>query len=96
MRLKVKEQRVCVKFGFFLGKTAIETVTMLKEALKDKSVSKHKCIYGLIISKEVKCLLKTNNVVAPPSTCRNDENVEKVHQSVLEDCCLTIDEISEI
>jgi hypothetical protein len=32
----------------------------------------------------------------PPSTCRNDENVEKVHQAVLGDCCLTIDEISEI
>jgi len=32
----------------------------------------------------------------PPSTSRNDKNVEKVHQADLADCCLTIDEISEI
>ena len=31
-----------------------------------------------------------------PSTSRNDENVEKVHQAVLADCCWTNDEISEI
>ena len=35
---------MCAKFGFLLGKTAVETVTMLKEAIKDKSVSKHKFI----------------------------------------------------
>ena len=38
---------------------------MLKEAVKDKSMSKHKCMSGVIISKEVKCLLKTNHVVDP-------------------------------
>jgi len=54
---------VCAKFGFLLGKTAV--VTMLKEAVKDKSMSKHKCMSGLIISKEVQCLLKTNHVVDP-------------------------------
>ena len=59
----LKEQRVCVKFGFLLVKTAVETVTMLKEAIKDKSMSKHKCMSGFIISKEVKCLLKTNHVL---------------------------------
>jgi len=48
-----------------LGKTAVETVTMLKEAVKDKSLSKHTCMSGLITLKEVKCLLKTNHVVAP-------------------------------
>ena len=40
---------------------------MLKEAVTDKPMSKHKCMSGLIISKEVKYLLKTNNVVAPLS-----------------------------
>ena len=36
---------------------------MLKEAVKDKSVSKHRCMRGLIISKQVKCLLNNNKVV---------------------------------
>jgi hypothetical protein len=47
---------VCAKFGFLFGKTAVETLTMLKEAVKDKSMSKHRCMSGLIISKEVKYL----------------------------------------
>jgi len=38
----LKEQCVYAKFGFLLEKTAVETVTMLKEAIKDKSMSKHK------------------------------------------------------
>jgi hypothetical protein len=33
-----------------LEKTAVETVTMLKEAVKEKSMNKHKCMGGLIIS----------------------------------------------
>ena len=56
---------VSVKFCFLLGKTAVETVTMLKEDAKDKYMSKHKCMSGLIISKEMKCLLKANHIVAP-------------------------------
>ena len=87
---------MCKKFGFLLGKTAAETVTMLKEAVKDKSMSKHKCMSGLIISMGVKRLLKTSHVVAPLSMSRNDKNVEKVHHAVLADCCQTTDEISEI
>ena len=30
-----KEQRVCVKFCFLLGKSAAEIVSMLQEAFKD-------------------------------------------------------------
>jgi len=38
-----------------LGKTAAEMVTMLKEAFKDETM-------GVIVSKEVKCLVKTADV----------------------------------
>ena len=31
-----------------------------------------------------------------PSTCRNDENLDKVHNAIIADGCRTIDEISEI
>ena len=30
----LKEQHVCIRFCFLLGKTAAETVTMLREAFK--------------------------------------------------------------
>ena len=34
----VKEQRVCIGFCFLLGKTAAETVTMLREAFKEEAL----------------------------------------------------------
>jgi len=34
-----KEQRVCVKFCFPLGKSAAETVLMLQEAFKEEALS---------------------------------------------------------
>jgi len=35
-----KEQRVCAKFCFLLGKSAAEIVLMLQEAFKEEAVSK--------------------------------------------------------
>jgi len=35
-----QQQQVSVKFCFLLGKTAAETVTVLREALKDKATGK--------------------------------------------------------
>jgi len=34
-----KEQRMCVKFWFLLGKSAAETVLMLQEAFKEEAGS---------------------------------------------------------
>jgi len=35
----LKEQRVCIKFCFLSGKTAAETVTVLREAFKEEALS---------------------------------------------------------
>ena len=35
----LKEQHVCIRFCFLLGKTAAETVTMLQEAFKEEALS---------------------------------------------------------
>jgi len=35
-----KEQRVCIKFCFLLGKSAAETVLMLQEAFKEEALSR--------------------------------------------------------
>ena len=34
----LKEQRFCIQFCFLLGKTAAETVTMLREAFKEEAL----------------------------------------------------------
>ena len=35
----LKEQRVCIKFCFLLGRTAAETVTMFRGAFKEETLS---------------------------------------------------------
>jgi len=35
-----KEQRVCLKFYFLLGKSAADTVLMLQESFKEEALSK--------------------------------------------------------
>ena len=91
----LKEQCVCVKFCFILGKTAAQTVTMLKEALKDEAMGKtqvykwfhHFKIDEMSVEDQLHC--------GRLSMSRTDENVEKVVQAVLADYCQTSDKISE-
>jgi len=40
MMAENKEQRLCVKFCFLLGKWAAETVLMLQEDFKEEALSK--------------------------------------------------------
>jgi hypothetical protein len=55
------KERVCVQFCFLLGRTAAETVLMLKEAFKNEAMEVYKWFNHF---KKGKCLLKTNCVVA--------------------------------
>ena len=68
----------------FWEKTAAENITMLKEAVKDKSMSKHKCMSGLIISKEVQCLLKTNQIVDPLAQAEMTKMLKKFNRLSLQ------------
>ena len=74
------------------GKTVAETVTMLKETCKDEDKVKTS-MSGLIISKEVKCLLKTSYVVAAFPQAELAKMLKKFTRL---SCCQTIDKIYEI
>ena len=58
-----KEQRVCVKFRFLLGKSAAETVLMLQETFKEEAL-RLKCTSGIHISKGVKCHVRASQDLA--------------------------------
>ena len=77
-----KEQRVCVKFCFVLGKSAAETVLMLQEAFKEKASSKTEVYewFSRFIGGEMSCEAQPRS--GRPSTCRNDENLEKVSKTL--------------
>ena len=91
-----KEQRMCIKFCFLLGKSAAETVLMLQEAFKEEAVSMTQVYewYSHFKGGEMSC--KDQPRSGRPSTCRNDENLDKVHNAINADCRRTIDEIFEI
>jgi len=90
-----KEQRVCVKFCFLLGKSAGEPVLMLQEAFNEEALSRTQVYewYSRFTGGEMSCEDQTRS--GRPSTCRNDENLDKVRNAINADHCRTIDEISE-
>jgi len=91
-----KEQTVCAKFCFLLGKSAAETVLMLQEAFKEETLSKTQVCewYSRFKGGEMSCEDQPRSRL--PSTCRNDENLEKLLNTINADRRRNIDEISEI
>ncbi|PNF23785.1 hypothetical protein B7P43_G16799 [Cryptotermes secundus] len=90
-----KEQRVCVKFCFLLGKTAAETVGMLRQAFNDDALGKSQ-VYEWF-SRFKSGNMSTEDMPRPgrPSTGRNDENIAKIKRAIDEDRRKTIDQLSE-
>jgi len=95
MMVDNKGKRVCVKFCFLLGKSAAKTVLMLQKAFKEEALSKTQVYewYSHFKGCEMSC--KDQPRSGQPSTCRYDENLEKVRNTINADCRWTIDEISE-
>ena len=91
-----KEQRVWVKFCLLLGKSAAKTLLMLQEIFKEAVLSKTQVYewYSRVKEGEMSCEDQPRS--GRPSTCRNDENFEKVRNPINADHRRTIDEISEI
>jgi len=82
MKADNKEQRVCVKFRFLLGKSAAETVLMLQEAFKEDALSRTQVYewYSRFKGGEMSCEDQPRS--GRTSTCRNDENLDKIHSAI--------------
>ena len=87
---------VCVKFCFLLGKSAAETVLMLQEAFKEEALSKTQVYewYSHFKGGEMSCEDQPRS--RRPSTCQNDDNLEKVCNAINADHRRTSAEISQI
>jgi len=77
-----KEQRVCVRFCFLLGKSAAETVLMLQEAFKEEAYSKSQVYERCSRFRRGEMSREDQPRSARPSTCRNDGNLEKVRNAI--------------
>ncbi|KAJ4441085.1 hypothetical protein ANN_10935 [Periplaneta americana] len=90
-----KEQSVCVKFSFLLGKTAAETVGMLRQAFDDDALGKSQVYEWFSRYKSGNTSTENMPRSGHPSTGRDDENIAKIKRAIDEDRRKTIDEVSE-
>jgi hypothetical protein len=90
-----KEQRICVKFCFELGKTASETHRMLKTAFGDNAMGRTQTFEWFSRFKHGETSVEDCDRLGRPSTGRTDENVENVRKIVYEDRRNTITEIAD-
>jgi len=91
-----KEQSVCVRVWFLLGKSAAETVLMLQEAFKEEAQSMTQVCewYSYFKGGEMSCEDQPSS--GRTSTCPKNGNLENVRNTINADRRRTIDEISEI
>ena len=87
---------VCVKFCFLLGRTAPETVTILKKAFKDEAMGKTQVYEWSDGFKRGETSVEDKLHCGCLSRSRTDKNIEKLHQAVLAYRRWTTDKISEI
>jgi hypothetical protein len=78
----LKEQRICVKFCFRLGRTSSETHEMLKTAFGDNSMGRTQTFEWFCRFKHRKASIEDSERSVRPSTGRTDENVENVGEIV--------------
>jgi len=71
------KERVCIRFCFHLGKTAEETVTMLREAFKEEALSQARVYEWFSQFKRGDMSLEDQPQSGRPSTSRTDEKLKK-------------------
>ena len=91
-----REQRVAVKFCFLLGKSAAETIVMLKTAYGGTALSKTRVYEWFSRFKNGEMLIEDQPRSGRPATSRSDENVDKINALIREDRRRTIDQLCEM
>ena len=74
---------MCIKSCFLVGKSAAEIVLMLQEALSRTQVYEW---YSRFKGSEMSCEDQPRS--GRPSTCQNDENLDKVRNAIIADLSL--------
>jgi hypothetical protein len=91
----LKEQRVCVKFCFKLGKTATETWKVLQQAFGDECMSRTQCFEWYNRFKTGRTSIDEDPRSGRSSTSTDDVHIDAVCHLILQNCRLTVREIAE-
>jgi hypothetical protein len=92
----VKEQRVCIKFCFKLGKSAAETHQMIKQAFDDDALGQTQTYDWFNWFKNGRTLVDDDERSGRASTSTTPENVAKVCEVIREDHRRTIQDVCNI
>jgi len=92
----LKEQSASIKFCFLLGKTAAETVTMLREAFEEEALSQARVYEWFSRFKRGDMSLEDQPRSGRPSTSRTDENIKKIRDAVMFDRRRTLDKLEAV
>jgi len=90
------KEHVYIKFCFLLGKTAAETVTVLQEAFKEEALSQAMVYEWFSRFKRGDMSLEDQPRSGRPSKSRTDENIKKIRDEIMFDCCRTINELEAL
>jgi hypothetical protein len=91
--IDVKEQRVCIKFCFKLGKAALEANRMLKEAFGDNARGQTQTYEWFKLFKNRRMSVDDEEGFGRTSIVTTTENVAKVRETILEDRQRTIHDV---
>jgi len=78
------KERVCIRFCFLLGKTAAETVTMLREAFKEEALRQARVYEWFSRFKCGDMSLEDQPPSGRPSTSRINENIKKIRDTMFD------------
>jgi len=92
----LKEQCVCIMFCFLLGKTAAETVTMLREAFEEEALSQARVYEWFSPFKRGDMSLEDQPRSRRLSTRRTDEKILKIRNVIMFDHRRTIDKLEAL
>jgi len=91
----LKEQRVCAKFSYKLGKTFTETFQMLQRAYGEDCVSRTQCHEWHQRFKSGRTSIEDDPKCGRPSTSMDDDHDEKVLAVMRQNRRLIVREVAE-
>ena len=90
-----KEQRICIKFCFKIGKTATETYQLLQQVYGENSMDSTQVFYFFLRFKECRTSVESDPRSGRQSTSRNEEMIAKIRTIFHNNSRLTIQEIAD-
>ena len=93
MMYESTEQRICIKFCFNIGKTAMETYQLLQQAYGEDAMGGTQVFDWFRQFKERRTSVEINLHSGQPSTSRNEEMIAKVRTIICNNRRLTVRDI---